>query len=426
MRRRSESSIIPWDPSTFRGPLRTLITFARFVETVLKQLRAKNCFVRASGLAYSSLLAIVPLTTIILSLFTAFGSFQEVKKVIDDFLIRQLIPTSHEVILRLLDSFIENSKTLGVAGLLLFGITSVLLLDSINSHFNAIWGSHSRKRFLGKFTTYTSIIVVGSLLVSVGFGISTLAREILPGRAAETIPFLERAATRMAPAVFIFVGILLMVTLIPQARVRFTSALVGALSGALLWEFVRYWFMNLTDYVFRMSVVYGSLAVIPIFLFWLYLTWIIILSSLVVTFTHQHRRSIWTGGNVVDRLPSQQLLFGMEVLRAIASPYISGSRPPSTEDLARSFAGSISDITRFVSIFEDAGLILLVQKRNGWVPAKPLTDIRIDTVLSLLYGPAIAPGEDPTPTQALLTRFGRSAFAAVEGETLAELLKRTP
>ena len=257
------------EPEYFKQPLRLLSRLYHFIRRVYQEFIRDNCPIRASGLAYSSLLALVPLAAFLFSLFTAFGSFKEITELVEGFIINQLIPTRQADLIAYLNQFIENSKTLGVVGLLLFAITSVSLLNSINANLNAVWGSPSRRSFVGKFAIYTSVIVVGSLLVSVSISISSNLRKYFSLRELANTNLFNQLLVRLSPSLFMFLAIVLMVILIPQGKVRAKSALIGGITGTLLWEFVRFWFLYLTNVVFRFSVIYGSIAFIPIFLFWI-------------------------------------------------------------------------------------------------------------------------------------------------------------
>ena len=116
-----------------------------FIKRLFKEFQRDQCMIRASGLAFASLFALVPLSTLLFFLFSAIGSFSDFVKNIQDFLIEQLVPTSQEEIMFYIRRFIDNTRALGVAGLLFFLVTSVFLLNAIQNNFNAVWGSRSQK-----------------------------------------------------------------------------------------------------------------------------------------------------------------------------------------------------------------------------------------------------------------------------------------
>ena len=110
----------------------------KFSEKLFSEFKKDKCFIRASSLAYSSLMALIPLTALSFSLFTAFDTFSGIKDNIQKSLVALLIPTQHDTLYGYIDQFLENSKTMGVIGLLLFALTSIMLLNRISESFNSI------------------------------------------------------------------------------------------------------------------------------------------------------------------------------------------------------------------------------------------------------------------------------------------------
>ena len=103
-------------------------------------------------MAYSSLLALVPLSALVFSLLTAFGAFDKLKESIQELIFSQLLPTRQNEIIEYINIFIENTKTLGVVGLLLFTLTSVFLISNIQGNFNDIWNVRKKRNFFSQFS----------------------------------------------------------------------------------------------------------------------------------------------------------------------------------------------------------------------------------------------------------------------------------
>src|SRR6056297_535993 len=246
-----------------------------FLRFFWKELDNDNCILRAGSLAFSTLLALVPLTAFVFSLLTGFGAFETVRTQLQDFLFRFLIPTQSESALVYIERFIENSRALGVVGLLIFAITSIFLLNGISTNINAIWASASRVGFIRKFMMYLAVIVIGSLLVGASFTLSINLQNFASGY--PDFSAVMKVLLQAAPTLFTFIVIWLMVFAVPSAKVSFRSSVLGAATGTLLWEIARFLFIDGTNYVMRISIIYGSLAAIPIFLVWLALNWLIIL-----------------------------------------------------------------------------------------------------------------------------------------------------
>lgn len=241
---------------------------------------------RASGLAFASLIALVPLSALLFSLFSAVGSFTDLVENLQGFLIRQLVPASQEEIMVYVRRCVENTWALGVVGLVFFLVTSVFLL-----------------------ATYLSVLIVGGFLISIGLNLTGMLRSLL---ARSVLSELERTMPLLLglfPSLFIFAALLLMIRFIPAGKVQTRSALLGTAVGAVLWEVARRIFFLWVTYVIRLSIVYGSLAAIPIFLIWLSVAWAIVLGALEIAFVHQHGRKGWSGKRrVPDKLSRDHLI----------------------------------------------------------------------------------------------------------------------
>jgi membrane protein len=385
------------------------------------EFKRDQCPVRAASLAFASLLALVPLSALLFSLFSALGTFSEVLENIQSFLVGQLVPTSQDEIMAYIRRFVENTRALGVVGLLFFLITAVFLLNTIQSTFNAVWGSRAQSNSLRRLATYVSILIVGSFLFSIGLNLAGMLRTLIGGHAVEELSKTLSVLTGVLPSIFIFVALLLMILLIPSGRVRFVSALIGAAVGAVLWEAAWRIFFFWITYVIRLSIVYGSLAVIPIFLIWLYVAWTIVLFSLEVAYVHQHRELGWLGKSLQQISPAEQFLFGLEIYFQIVGRFYRGEPPPSMTQIARHFSASLTDISFFIDLFHEQGLLLLAGKHNELlVPARSLDKIPLQELFRSLFG---NPKEAPWQSEEALTLFESVTGAAVKSLGDASVLE---
>ncbi|MBN1687373.1 MAG: YihY family inner membrane protein, partial [Spirochaetales bacterium] len=382
-----------------------------------------RCPVLASSLAFASLLALVPVSALLFALFSGFGAFASIIESIQTFLIGVLVPTQQEEILTYVSRFVENTSKLGVFGLIFFLITSVLLLAGIQRTFDAVWGATSKKNTVGKFATYASVLIVGSFLLSIGLNVtgvlSSSVRQILSAEGN----WFQDVFILIFPTVFLFVALFFMIRFIPAARVATSSALIGALVGALLWEAARRIFVFWVSYVLRLSVVYGSLAVIPIFLIWLYLAWTIVLLSLEVAYVHQHRGERSSGVALWQREPAEVLRCGLELYLTVAGDFASGAKPPSGAYLAERLGITERDMLRFIASFQNANLLIPAGgKQRGYVPSRELSAVQAEEVVRCVFG-TLREGRDPDqPAARLFDALVRGAFGSLKGKTIKDIL----
>jgi membrane protein len=408
-------------------------SFSSFVKRVFIEFQRNQCLVRASGLAFASLIALVPLSALLFSLFSSLGSFSDLLDNLQRFLIRQLVPASQEEIMVYVRRFVENTRALGVVGLLFFLLTSIFLLATIQNNFNAVWGSRARGKSLGRLVTYASILIVGSFVVSIGLNLTGALRSVA---VSLSLPDIEKTAPFLLgifPSLFIFLALLLMIRFIPSGAVHTSSALLAAAVGAVCWEIARRIFFLWVTYVIRLSIMYGSLAAIPIFLVWLYVAWTIVLASLEIAYVHQHWRKVGFARRWEQMNPAEAVLFGLEVYLAIAGRFLRGEAPPTCTDLSRELPAAEPDVKRLVDKFCSEQLVLATGKnQSALVPSRSLDAIPVRDLLQSLIGslgPSAgafpkAPADDPaTKARSLLGPVLDAALSLPGDQTVADLLR---
>ncbi len=364
-----------------KGPVK----LAKFIVRLLREFRHDKCLIRASSLSYTSLLALIPLTALSFSLFTAFDAFEGIRENVQKSLVNILIPTRQDEILIFIEKFLDNSKTMGIIGLLLFAVTSVMLLDRISESFNSIWGSKNEKNFIGKFTSYFSVIVFGTLFIGTSFTLTTPLRRFLDS--VPEIQFILRWLVVLFPSIFIFFTFILMISAIPEGKVNLKSSFIGALAGTVMWDIARRGFTEGTGYVIRMSKLYGSIAVIPIFLFWLYLIWIIIFLSLEVSYVHQHKTGWDKGDSIRKQQPSVIIETGLTVFHLIANNFDTGKEYFSVSEISLTLSISEELIEEIVENFIKADLIYKTDESvRKLLPARSLNKILLKDVMKAILG----------------------------------------
>ncbi len=403
-----------------RGLLNT--TFS-FLVRLWREFNHDHCPVRASGLAFASLLALVPVSALLFSLFSGFGAFTSIVESIQAFVIKVLVPTSQEQILDYVNRFVENTRGLGVFGLIFFLVTSVLLLAAIQRNFDAVWGTGSKKNTFGKFATYVSVLIVGSFLLSIALNVTGAFRlsvtQIFSGESV----WVQNIFIQIFPRIFLFAVLFFMIRFLPAGRVINTSALIGAVVGAMLWEAARGVFVFWVSYVIRLSVVYGSLAVIPIFLIWLYVAWSIVLLSLEVAFIHQHRGKNLFATALWEREPSEVLHCGLELYLTVAARFATEEKPPTTAYLSDHLGITERDLLRFIEKLQKANLLIAVGERErGYMPARELSTIKTAEVVRCLFGSIQPERGSGGPHNKVYSALIGGALDSVEGTTIKDVI----
>jgi membrane protein len=388
MNNKKIKELLTADPNDYPKVKKTVVFDLQFLNHTGRQFIKDDCVIRASGLAYTTLLALVPFFVVLFSFLSAVGSFSAVEQSIKQFLIDMFVPARQDQILQYFDNFTDNTGTLGAVGLGIFLVTSVLLLNNIERNFNLIWGARSDRSFIDIVKVYTAVLVFGSILVGASFSISNLIREAFRGVAE--LPgynLFESMFRAIFPVLFIFLAFVMMIMIVPNGKVQFKSAVIGAVIGAVLWEIAKQLFTLFVSKSITFSVVYGSLAAIPIFLIWLYLGWIIIMISLEVAYVHQNVSIPSRGEEEKFRSPGDRIAAGIDLFLHIADQYEKEDIPPTVTTVGKHLNLSTSEIESIIKLLTEERFILPVRgDEEGYVPARPLASITMNELIDVIVG----------------------------------------
>ncbi|MGJ8522361.1 hypothetical protein R84981_001046 [Carnimonas sp. R-84981] len=230
----------------------------------------------AASLTYTTLFAVVPLTAVVYSILSAVPEFQGVGDKAQQFLFDQFVPATGEVVREQLNNFSNQARNLTLVGAGFLFVTAVMMMVSIEGAFNSIWQVSGHRRGVSSFLRYWAILTLGPILIGAGFALSSYVTSLnLVNNAVEGVGY-ERLLRLLSP-VLSFLALLFIYMVIPNARVRLGYAAVGAAITALLIELAKFGFglyvANFPSY----QLIYGAFAAVPLFLLWIYVTWLIVL-----------------------------------------------------------------------------------------------------------------------------------------------------
>ena len=381
----------------------------RFVSRIWRRFIADACAGRAAGLAFSTLFALVPLTAFVVAVLTTFGAFDPLIRGAQEALIEQLVPAVHEEVFAGIGEFASNTRALGFFGLFIFLATAVLLLQNIHTSLNAIWQYRSRRGIWGTVASYTSVIVIGTTLLSASFVVGPVVQSVM----ASAFPEMAQARwlrTFLLPPLFLFLTVFSINVLVPAGKVSAASAALGAGVTVIIWEAAKRIFVFWSTSVMRLNVIYGSLAVLPIFLIWLYLSWLFVLIGVEVAYAFHHRHdehhvSERPGPQPVSVLVELCAQTALEVIRR----HRDGAARMTVEELDSRLGADSADAVRVG--LEATGLILATD--HGLLPSRRIDGITVGELLTaILAGPPGGTTGEGRQSDALQSEPGHVAAAA--------------
>ncbi len=242
--------------------------FGRFVSNKSTQ--------SATILSYTTLLSIVPLFAVCFSLIAAFPVVNDLRNDIQQFIFNNFIPASGEHMQQYFNEFIGKASKLTGPGILGLVITALLLMSTIDSAMNKIWGVNATRNRIYEFIVYWAVLTLGPLLIGLSLAVTSYLFS-LPFLADEGGAISKPTLLRMLPFMSEALAFTFIYMVLPNRKVNILHAFSGAVVAAILFELAKKGFALFVTQFSTYQAIYGALASIPIFLIWVYLSWLVVL-----------------------------------------------------------------------------------------------------------------------------------------------------
>jgi membrane protein len=257
----------------------------RFFRRTVSRLNSVGWFRAAGSLSFVTLLGLVPLATVAFAFVANFPVFQDFLRVLEAFLLRHLLPASaativHEYVVVLAE---EAANAVG-RSIVFVAVTAALAIDTIESEINEIWGVRNKRSITRRLLVYVFGITAGPVLL--GATISLIGWTLAEIVAA--VP-LQKAFTdvvwRGVPTALVIVGLTLLYRIAPARLVLWRYAIAGGVLAGVAFEITKRIFTWYLTSFQSYELLYGALAAFPALLFWIFLTWLIVLAGAAVSAT---------------------------------------------------------------------------------------------------------------------------------------------
>jgi len=231
----------------------------------------------AASLSFISLLALVPLLTVMLATLTAFPLFEKVREAVQLMLVQNLLPDGFaSTISRYLNQFVAKAQTLSVVGIAFLMVSATTMMLTLDRTLNLIWRVTKPRPLLRRISIYWAALLLGPILVGAG---TALAIIVAGGKRGMAYGFFGIEWWDVVNLLLSTAAFSLCYHWIPNVRVRWRDALIGGVVGAGLSELVRSVFLGYLAAVPTYQQVYGPLAAIPALLIWTYISWWVFLAG---------------------------------------------------------------------------------------------------------------------------------------------------
>lgn len=387
---------------------------------VVRSFIRNRCPVRASSLAYASLLALIPMLALVLSVTTSILKTQgeePIRRFVET-LINQVTPyveaetpgsqaademrskaaQAREEAVAKINEFIQRTRSgaLSATSAVLLLFVAISMLSRVEATFNDIWGVARGRPWHMQIVLYWTAITLGPIALISALGLASVgqlklaavtqgASALKPLATVLQSSFVTGLISTLLPAVVLTITFSLVYLLLPNTRVRFSAALVGGLTGGLAWHLNNKLSVLFVSRITSNAAVYGSLAMVPVFMIGLYLGWLILLFGAQVAYAFQNRQT-YLQERLAEGINQRGREFAaIRLMTNLAECFLRGERPPGTNRLASECGVPTRLASELLNTLCRARLLVeVIDREPGYLPARPLDRITLHDLLAAL------------------------------------------
>jgi len=411
------------DPGTSGAtPRRLLVLPARFVYAVIRDLSDGQLTLRAMSLVYTTLLSLVPLLAFSFSVLKGFGAHRQIEPLLYEFL-APLGEKGAEITDQVI-AFVENVRgdVLGGIGLALLIFTVISMVQKVEDTFNHIWQVQTSRSLARRFSDYLSVILVGPVLMVTAMGmLATINSSTMMQTIAEVQPFgaLLALVSRLAPLVLVVLVFTFVYMFVPNTRVRFFPALIGAALAGAAWTLGGSLFASVVVGSTRYAAIYSSFAIAIIALVWLYLSWLVLLLGAQVAFYAQNPQRLRWGREQLKLSIAQAESLAFGVMRRVGLAFRRGEQKDFSE-LAKALACPARALEEVTDRLEGKSLLVRTEDET-FVPGRDPATIALADILAAVRG--ADPTDGDQRVAGLIRQLREDEQATLAGRNLADLVR---
>jgi membrane protein len=430
--------------------------FLHFWVLVWRSFVRNRCPVRASALAYATLLALIPMLAVVMSITSSVLKKEGeagIQKFIDKVAASVMVPAdlgtnspssgevsgltgestarsedtnnvasapvgngadsesrrlaaTQKAVVGNINRFIQNTQSgaLGVTGSVLLIVAAISMLSRIEGTFNDIWGVVRGRSWFMRIVLYWCVLSLGPILLVVALGLSTGPHLESTKRFVSNFPligsFVVHFGFQLLPVAVLCLSFAALYMLMPNTKVHWGAALVGGLASGLLFHLNNVFSVFYVSRVVSNSKIYGSLGLVPVFMIGLYFFWLILLFGAQVAYAFQNRVTYLEERQVENINQRGREFIALRLMTLVGQRYLRGEPPPSTVDLAGELGVPTRLIQQIMRTLCSARLIVeTASGETAYLPARPMEQITCHDLLVAMrssQGQELATRDEPT------------------------------
>jgi membrane protein len=356
---------------------KTLLDLRKFLLFVSNRFTQDRCGQIASSLTFVTLLSLVPLIAVLLTVVSAFPLFDGLANTIKVFLIGNLMPeTAGDIIGRYMQRFTGSAMKLTTFGLAFLALTAMWMMLTIEQAFGLIWRARRARKWARRLIIYSAVLVLGPMLIGASVSFNSWLVELSLDHVRQ-LPLLGIFALKLLPLISTTLAFALLFRLVPNRYVPVRHALIGALVAAFVFELMGQGFAYYIRHLATYRAVYGKFSSVPIFLLWIYLSWMVTLLGAVIVASLSH----WRAPETLHLPPVVRMLDALRVLRLMYEARSKGELA-TFPWMSKHLRIGYETLEEILERLAEAKMVCKARGK-GWLMAREAQDIRAVELLHL-------------------------------------------
>lgn len=393
-----------------------MVYFLRFVSVRLRQDR---CAEMAASLTFTTLLSLVPLLTIMLTVFSAFPVFADLSASLKSFVLSNLLPeTGGRLISGYMEQFAESASRLTAVGIAFLGVTAMWMMLTIDNAFHRIFRASRQRKLLQRVLVYWAVITLAPLLVGASLSLTSWLAGLSLGHGRQMSSF-DVGLLKLLSVLLTGVAFTMLYRVVPNRYVPMPHALIGGVVAALAFELMNRGFAYYVTQFPTYKLIYGAFSSLPIFLLWIYLLWLVLLVGALVAAAIPHWRSSYA--LKIDQ--ATRLYFALRILKEMDAGMQNGE-VQSLPGISRQLRIGYEEIENILWQLSKARIVGKLSE-SGWGLVRAPEHVKVSelTRLFLMDVEALPKQQGDEDLQQWFALLGKCTEAA-QGQTLRDVWQR--
>lgn len=446
------------DPTELRGLSGYAIQTARLFYLSAREFRHDFCFERAASLTFASIISMIPLSVLFVGFAGLLGGGERIIEFVEEKIFQHLAPEFQKDLSQWLEEYVSPdafragpTELVNLGALVGLLLAALGILTTAERVFNRIWKVRGTRSYLQKLSAFWVILTTSPFMVVASIWVEGFL--VPEGGVIEKLTnaywFVDALYNLLVPVFIGFIAFSLLYIFMPSARVNVRSAAVGALVAALLWELSKRAFYLYVLHAGAVTNFYKQLATVPLFLIWLYVTWLILLLGGEISYVHQNLTTLsdFRAAKSPRCLRFPRGLIGLYLLLRVQAAFRSGGPPLKLTEIGEELGESPDVVKPLIGRLAESGILVAdIRAPDCYVLARHPATVKIQDVLRVLLetgsgketspiSPLPAPrkgGQDQdqataaTGLEALYRRAWEAFLGTFQGVSLEDLADGVP